>query len=87
MQPTDRTDYPDVAPACSQRGDEAAGADGEPAADVNSMIAALQQFEPGTVFEREQPAMQERAGSGPAVPFAPAASDGANPTRPLKQRS
>ncbi len=32
----------------------------KPVADVESMIAALHLFEPGAVFERDQPAMQER---------------------------
>jgi hypothetical protein len=87
MQPTDHTENPDVTQARSQRGDEAAAADDKPTADVNLMIAALHQLEPGTVFERDQPAMQERVVLVPAVPSAAAASDLAIPTRLLKHRS
>jgi antitoxin VapB len=43
----------------------------KPAADVESMIAALHLFEPGTVIERDQPPMQERQDLWPAA-IAPA---------------
>jgi hypothetical protein len=60
MQPPDRTERADITPACTcgLREDLVAGA--KPAADGESMIAALHLFEPGVLFAREQPAMQER---------------------------
>jgi hypothetical protein len=74
IQPSDSTGSSDDAPACSRPVGAGLSAGATRGADAESMIAALQQFEPGTVFERDQPAMQE-AFSNPGMSLKRARSD------------